>query len=405
MPKYNFKIIKTNGETYEGEKEAQDKVSLSRDIKKEGETVVSITEIKERETPSFLSGINILGSVSMVDKIAFAKNLGTMITAGLPMTRALSVMERQSKNKNFKKILGRLGDEITRGSSLSQAMVLFPKVFSTLFVSMVKAGEESGSITESLKSVGSQLEKSHFLYKKIRSAMIYPIIIVTVMIIITVLMLIFLVPTLTATFKDLKIELPLSTRSVIFVSDFMSNHYVATFSIVLALIVLFIGIGKTKKGKHFLDYILIHIPIIGTIVKETNSARTTRTLSSLLSSGVEFLSAIKITQEVIQNSYYKAVLEKASQSVGKGSPISAVFLEEEKLYPIFVGEMISIGEETGKLSLMLGNVAEFYENEVDQKTKDMSTIIEPFLMIFIGIAVGFFAISMLSPIYSLVDTI
>jgi type IV pilus assembly protein PilC len=163
--------------------------------------------------------------------------------------------------------------------------------------------------------------------------------------------------------------------------------------------------GRTRRGKRFLNYIVLKIPIIGELIKEVQSARTARTLASLLSSGVEIVSSISITSEVLQNVYYKEVLTSAQDSVQSGAPLSKAFTDNEHLYPILVGEMVSVGEETGELPKMLVRVAEFYESEVDQKTKDMSTIIEPFLMIFIGIVVGFFALSMISPIYSLSENI
>ena len=212
-------------------------------------------------------------------------------------------------------------------------------------------------------------------------------------------------PTLTATFRELNVNLPTSTKMVIWFSDFLKNN------VLINLVVLLVaGVGsylfiKTEKGKKILDTLVLRIPVISAIVKDLNSARTARTFSSLLSSGVDVLVAVRITQDVIQNSYYKKVLKEAEVNIEKGDPVSNIFLKHENLYPVFVGEMVSIGEETGKLSEMLKNVAQFYEDEVDQKTKDMSTIIEPFLMVVIGIGVGFFAISMLGPMYSLADAI
>jgi len=270
---------------------------------------------------------------------------------------------------------------------------------------MVKSGEESGGLTSALKIVSSQLEKAYQLTKKIRGALIYPAIIISIMIVIGALMLIYLVPTLTATFKELNVDLPLSTQIVIFISDFLKNNIIFT---LFGLCVIGFGLYvsfKTPKGKRVFDTFLLHVPIISGIVKQVNAARTARTLSSLLSSGVDVLVAIRITKDVIQNSFYKDVLQSAEVNVEKGEPISTIFLKNEKLYPAFVGEMVNIGEETGKLSAMLANVAEFYEEEVEQRTKDMSTVIEPFLMVFIGLAVGFFAISMLGPMYSLADAI
>jgi type IV pilus assembly protein PilC len=225
------------------------------------------------------------------------------------------------------------------------------------------------------------------------------------MIIIGVLMLIYVVPTLTATFTDLKVPLPATTRFIIFISDTLKNHTLIIVALVAILFALSYTAAKTRQGKRFFDFLVLHLPIIGTLVRETNSARTARTLSSLLISGVEVVNAIDITKDVLQNSYYKEVLSRSAAVIQKGEPLSGVFIASEKFYPPFVGEMISVGEETGKLSEMLYRVAVYYEADVEQKTKDMSTIIEPFLMVIIGAAVGFFAISMISPTYSLVGSI
>ncbi len=402
---FKFKALKPSGERYEGTKEAESKMALVQEVKKDGDTVLAVSEVELSFFSSLykkLSNISI-GGIKAKDKILFAKNLGTMIDAGLPLTRALSVMEKQSNNVKLKNVLNRLISDVNKGDTLSQSMSNFPEVFSPLFVSMVKAGEESGNLSDALEVVSDQLEKSNNLYKKIRGAMMYPIIVILVMIIIGVLMLVFLVPTLTETFEELELDLPLSTKSVIFVSDFLQNNILVSLIAVIALGLAFYFGFKTSRGKRIFDWTILHVPIVSGIVKETNSARTSRTLSSLLSSGVDFLIAVRITKDVIQNSYYKEVLERAEKNVEKGDPISDIFLEKSKLYPLFVGEMVSIGEETGKISEMFLNVAEYYENEVEQKTKDMSTIIEPFLMVFIGLAVGFFAVSMLGPIYSIVD--
>lgn len=404
MTKYKYTAIKESGEKYEGEKEAPNKFNLYSDVRKEGGTIISVEEVQLKKfgtikLPAFL------GRVKTIDKIQFAKNLGVMVEAGLPLTRALSVMERQTRRQGFKEVLASLGAAIGKGESLSSAMSKHPKTFSPLFISMTKAGEESGSLTKSLKAIGGQIEKAYLLTKKVRGAMIYPAIVITVMLGIAVLMLIFVVPTLTATFKDLNLELPLTTKIVIFVSEFLRNNTFISLGLVIVTVAALVYWHRTPKGKRFFDMLLLRLPIVGGLVKETNSARTARTLSSLLSAGVDFLIAIKITKDVVQNGFYKEVLKKAEEAVEKGKPISDIFLAEEKLYPVFVGEMASIGEETGRLSEMFENVAEFYENEVEQKTKDMSTIIEPILMVVIGASVGLFAVSMLTPIYSLVDAI
>ena len=404
--RFKFKAVKPSGEHYQAVRDASDKLSLYQEIKKEGNTIISVTEEKEGGRRFSLKSIfSLFSRISTSDKIIFARSLGSMLGAGLPMSRALSVLERQARSNKLRSIIFKLGDAVSRGESLNQALSQFPEVFPGLFVSMVKAGEESGSLSDSLKSIADQMDKTYLLVKKLRGAMIYPAIVLTVMVIITVLLLIFLVPILTKTFEDFNLELPLSTRIIIFLSNFFQDYTAFSLIFLLAFPSALYLLAKTRSGKKFLDFLLLHLPIIRTLVKESNSARTARTLSSLLLSGVDFLVAIHITRDVVQNSYYRKVLERGAETVKKGGTISSVFLEEDNLYPPFVGEMAGIGEETGKLSEMLSNVASFYEETVNQKTKNMSTVIEPFLVVLMGIFVAVFALAMLGPIYSLVGSV
>jgi len=276
----------------------------------------------------------------------------------------------------------------------------FPHVFSPLATGMVKAGEESGTLSGSLKVVSEHLEKSYILNKRI--ALMYPTIIIIAMILIGVVMLIFVVPTLTGTYKELGIDLPFTTQMIIFVSDFLQNNIVTSFLIIVAVGIILSVALRSRRGKRIVDALILKSPIIGFLVKEVNSARTARTLSSLLSSGVPLTEALSITRDVVQNSYYQDVLEEARKKIQKGVTLSSVFTHHQELYPILVGEMIAVGEETGKLSDMLMKLSVFYEEEVEYATKDLSTIIEPILMIFVGVVVAFFALAMITPIYSLV---
>ncbi|KKR46444.1 MAG: Type II secretion pathway protein F [Parcubacteria group bacterium GW2011_GWA1_40_21] len=405
MPKFNFKALKPSGETYEASRESADKFSLYREVKNEGDTVVDVSEAKTGRNILISTALAVFGRVTAHEKVVFAKNLGAMLGAGLSLSRALSIIERQTKNKGLKKITASLSESVSHGKTLSEAMKDHPQVFSKLLVSMVGAGEESGSLAESLTIVSVQMDNMYKLQKKVKGAMLYPAVIIVVMFIIGILMLIYVIPGLTKTFKEANVELPMSTKAVIFISDFLGNNAITAFmGTVLAVGILY-GWTRTKKGKRFLDFLTLRLPIISGIIKETNSARTSRTLSSLLSAGVPVAQALSITGDVIQNSYYKEVLKESEESVEKGDSISSVFVKNDRLYPIFVGEMINVGEETGNMSKMLMEVALFYENEVSQKTKDMSTIIEPFLMVFIGAVVGFFAISMITPMYSIMNNI
>ena len=404
MPKFTYKALKSSGETYETVRESADKFALYREVKSEGDTVVSVSENKSGRF-SFEKINNILSRVSMHEKIVFTKNLGAMLSAGLSLSRSLAIIEKQTKNKRLKNITVSLASSVSGGKTLSEGMKEFLGTFSKLLISMVGAGEESGSLADSLTIVSVQMDNIYKLQKKVKGAMLYPLIIVVVMFIIGTLMLIYVVPGLTKTFKEVNVSLPLSTRSIIFASDMIKNHSASVFVVMAIIIGILYAWTRTRKGKIALDFLVLHFPAISTIAKETNAARTARTLSALLSSGVPIGQALSITSDVVQNSYYKQVLNESKISVEKGGSISDVFVKNDHLYPIFVGEMINVGEETGNMAKMLMEVAIFYENEVEQKTKDMSTIIEPFLMVFIGAVVGFFAISMITPMYSIMNTV
>jgi len=328
-----------------------------------------------------------------------------MLSAGLSLSRALSILEKQSKNAMFRDVLHGLQEDISKGNTLSQGMARFPKVFNGIFIPMVHAGEESGSLPNTLTEVGLSLKKSYDLNKKIKGAMTYPLIIVFAMIVIAIFMMMFVVPTLTKTFKELGTELPASTKFIIWVSDTISQNSIAFLSVMVLFVFSIIMITKIKLVKRFLNKFILYIPVIGQITKEVNTARTARTLSSLLSSGVNISNALSITEEVLQNVYYKELIHKSISSIEKGTVLSVSFKENIFLYPVMVGEMIEVGEETGNLTKMLTDIANFYETEVDNKTKDLSTIIEPVLMLLIGAGVGFFAVSMIKPMYSVMDTI
>ncbi len=405
MPLYKYKAVEEDsGETVEGELEVENKAVLYEQMRSKGSRVISAEEEKVSKL-SFNKLSEKFSRVSSREKITFAQNLSAMVKAGLTVSRALSVIDRQTKNPKFKKVLSTVRTKINEGNSLHQAMAEFPKVFSSLFVSMVKAGEESGNLAQSLDVVGEHMKQSYELKRKVKGAMMYPGIILFIMVLIGVLMLVYIVPTLQDTFEDIGAELPPQTKFVIGVSNFLQNYPLLLIGALIALIVIFVYILKTSWGKRGFEFVILHLPVIANLVKEVNAARTTRTMSSLLSSGVTMTESIDITEDVIQNSYYKEIISMAGERIEKGENFSSVLSEHEKLYPVFVSEMISVGEETGKIDEMLIKVAEFYEDDVSEKTKNMSTIIEPVLMVIIGIAVGFFAFSMLTPMYSLVDSL
>lgn len=406
MSHFTFKAKKPSGEVYSGEKDVADRYELYKLIRESGDEVVVFNESKGHSGSRFnISFKSLSGHVKIIDKINFARNLGSMLEAGLALSRALSVLERQSHSKVFKGVLSDIMVEINKGMTFSDALSKHAKVFPPIFISMVHAGEQSGSLASSLKVIARQMESSYLLTKRIRGALMYPAVIVAAMGIIAVLMFIFVIPTLLKTFTELNVPLPLSTRVILGLSNLIQHQGIF---VLIALVLIGVGLyfwSKKPSGKRTIHAFLLKIPVIGSLVQEVNTARTARTMSSLLEAGVNVVEAVGITATVVQNVHFRAVLERAGEAIKKGDLMSKIFSQEEKLYPVFFSEMMSVGEETGKTGEMLIGVAHYYEDDVEQKTKDMSTIIEPFLMIVIGAAVGFFAISMISPMYSLVDAI
>lgn len=403
--RFNYKAITENGVRIEGTAEASDKFELARTLKTKGQTLLSADPADENGGFS-LERINaLLSRVKTKEKIIFAKNLSAMVDAGLSLSRGISIAQRQTKNPRLKQVLKGVGEHVQKGGSLHEGLAKYPKAFPPLFIAMVKAGEQSGNLAQSLSVISDQMRKSYELKKKIRGAMIYPAIIIIAMIIVGILMLMFVVPTLTATFKELNVDLPASTQAIITVSDFLNNYTILALGAIVLIITGFTMFFRTTRGKRVFQWSILRIPLIGELVKKTNSARTTRTLSSLLASGVDIVEGLSITRDVVQNLYYKDVIGEAKEKIQKGMPLSQVISNAPHLYPVLVGEMIEVGEETGRLSDMMNEVAEFYENDVENATKNMSTIIEPFLMIVVGVVVGFFAIAMISPTYSLIENI
>ena len=399
------------GEDKEGKKVTQtvtadDRYAVYDIARRDGFRIISIDEAKKG---ALLGGFDMnrinmmLSRVKADELVMMTRNLGSMLNAGLTVTRSLSVIERQSTNPKLKGVLKRVVERINNGEQFYESLKEYPEVFSDLYVAMIKSGEESGNLAESLKTLSVQMERASNLTKKIKGAMIYPAIVITVMVIIGILMMIFVMPQITGVFKGMDMELPATTQFLINTSDFFAEHTLITLAIMIGSVVGVVYFFRTKIGKTISSWTITRLPVIGVMVKETNSARTARTLSSLLNSGVDVIQAIEITEEVVQNIFYKKILRDARVRVEKGTALSEVFIERTDLYPILVGEMILVGEETGQISGMLNELAIFYETEVERKTKDLSTIIEPLLMVAIGAGVGFFALAMIAPIYSISD--
>ncbi len=392
------------GAEIEGSAEASDKFELAKNMKAEGKLLLTATEISSSHFD--MDKINAyLSRVDLREKIIFARDLAIMIKAGLSLSRALSIFLKQTQNPKFREVLRSLIDDINKGTPLSDAMEKFPKIFEPVFISMVRAGEESGGLVEALNVVGGQMEKTYTLKKKVKGAMLYPGIVLFVMIAVGVLMMIYVVPGLAASFKEVGAELPPLTALVITISEFLQNDGLLALLGAIILGGAFIWFKKTPFGGRAVEWVVLHAPIFGKLVREFNSALVTRTLSSLISAGVDIVHALEITRDVASGGFYKETLDEAKTNVQKGVPLSKAFTDHPHLYPVMVGDMMEVGEETGQLSSMLLEIAQFYEEEVDQATADMSKLIEPLLMVVIATFVGIFAVAMITPMYSLMQTV
>jgi len=388
--------------------EADDRYAVYDIARTNGHVVMLVKEQTSFSLERFFDVEKINAAISRVkgdELVMVTANIASMLDAGLPLMRALSVIERQSRNPKLKLTIVDIREQINGGASFYQTLEKHRKVFDDLYIAMVRAGEESGNLSGALHTLALQMGRSTALKKQIKGAMVYPIIVIIILVIIGILMMIYVMPSITSTFMKLNVELPTATRVLMNTSNFLVDYTFLAIGGMVGAVAGFIYFLRTRWGKVASSWVIPKLPVIGGMAKETNAARTARTLSSLLSSGVDVIRALQITEEVVQNVFYKKIIAEAAVRVEKGTPLSEVFVEREDLYPILVGEMILVGEETGQISDMLGRLAEFYEEEVKNKTENLSTIIEPLLMVVIGGTVGFFALAMISPIYSISDSI
>ncbi len=405
MPKflYTAKAIDT-GQPSSGDLVAKDEKELAQDLRGQGLLLTSHREVTE-STSINIKFLDRFQSVPLKEKMVFTRNLAVMVSSGLTLSRGIHNLSLQTNHKGFRKILEDVFEEVQAGKSLSEGLAKYPKVFNELFTNMVAVGEVSGNLEEVLDILATQLEKEHDLLSKVRGALIYPMVILAAMFGIGVLMLTYILPKITSVFQDMDVKLPATTLAIIAFSDFLRNHYIISFGGLLVLIVGVKVFAATPAGQNFFHWLYIRLPIVGNIVVKVNCARFARIHSSLLKSGVSVVTALSIVSKTLGNVYYKRAIEDAIGEIQKGTELSKIIGRYPKLFPILVPQIIEVGEETGKTEMVLKRLAEFYEEEVSQITKNMSSIIEPVLMLLIGGGVGFFAVAMLQPMYSVLENI
>jgi type IV pilus assembly protein PilC len=328
-----------------------------------------------------------------------------MVSTGLSIVRSFSLLASQTKNTKLKKALLAIREDVNKGENFSNALGKYPDIFSNLFCSMVKVGEESGTLEESLETLSLQMGKEHELKSKIQQAMMYPLMIMLTMVGIGAIIMVFVFPQLSTFFASLHAELPWYTKLLIGTGNFITQKWYFVILIVALLVSIFWAAVKTKSGKRILDTIFLKIPILSSLVKKNNAAVMIRCLSSLMASGVPLVKSLEITAGTVGNSYFKDALQEAEEKVKKGEKLSISLKKHKNIFPFGAIEIMEVGEETGKSAVILKKLAEFYEAEVMNTATNLSSIIEPLLILFLGAGVAFFAFSIIEPMYSILGSI
>ncbi len=401
MPVYIWKGKNSAGEKRKGEIEAADQAGALAQIKR-----LRMSDLVIKEKPKdLLENISFFKpKVTGRDIVIFTRQLSTMINAGLPLVQGLEILEKQQENPSFKKALGEIRSDVESGSTLADSMRKKPKVFDNLFTNMIEAGETGGILDTILSRLAVFMEKSMALKKKIKGAMTYPTICLGISLVILTVILIFVIPVFSKMFKDFGSTLPVPTQIVVSMSDFFKSNII--FLIIGLFVVIFIvkKIYATKKGELAIDKGLLYSPIVGVLLRKVAVAKFTRTLSTMLQAGVPILEALQVVAKTAGNKVIENAVVRVGDSIAEGRPLADP-LEESGVFPNMVIQMINVGEQVGALDTMLEKIADFYDEEVDQAVENLTAMIEPFMMVFLGGMIGGLVVAMYLPIFKIASVI
>lgn len=399
MPLYTYKAKDDKGKIIEDVTQAGSRQEAAANLKSEGLQILTIKS-PENKLESLFSG-----KVSVADKAAFCRFLATMLRAGIPLPEAINIIRKESDNKRLRKILTDVGFQIRKGSSLSLTLSKYPNDFDEIFLTMVKAGEESGNLDKTFDYLSKQLLISHEMTQKVKGAMVYPAVIVVAMIANGILMITFVLPKIAEVFSQLNLNLPKTTSLILAFGNFVGENTALVLggaALLLFIIFLIFYIRKTRK---ILGQIFSRAPLVKKLVDQIDVSRFARTLSALLKSAVPILTALDVSSDVLSQDRLKKEAKKFSAEVAGGESLSEVLVKSKKIFPQVMVQTIRAGEESGSLEIVLEELAEFYEREVDYSLKRLTAIIEPVLMLVIGVAVGAMVVMMVIPIYSIVGNL
>lgn len=397
MAIFAYQARNTSGATEKGVIEAGDRSMAIKELKGRGVMILALDESSDK---SHVLSLSFRKRVRLQEKVIFSRQLSVMIKAGLPLVKAIEALEEQSENQYFKSVLKEIIQDIEGGQPLSKALTKHPKVFSEIEIAVMRAGEQTGKLSDVLLTLAQQQEKDAELQSKIKGAMIYPAVIFTALIGVVILVIFMVLPSLEKVFADVGSDLPLQTRILLGTSSAIRRFAWLIVLVIVGGTYLIRMYCRTDKGRHIYDISKLKVPVFGSLTRRVYMARFSRTMAMMTKSSLPILQSIEIVRKTISNSLFEAAFTRIEESVRTGHAFSEA-IRKEKMFPAMVSQLSALGEQSGTLDEVMLEVADFYDKEIDQITKNLTTLLEPFLLIVMGIGVAFVATAVLGPIYSL----
>ncbi|MFH7320000.1 type II secretion system F family protein [Desulfurivibrio sp. D14AmB] len=401
MPVYVWKGVNAYGEKRKGKLEAPNEGAAQAQLKR---MRVTLSQLKEAPKDIFAEIPFFQPKVTGKDVVIFTRQLSTMIDAGLPLVQSLQILGEQQENPTFKKVLRAVRSDVETGSTFADALKKHPDIFDSLYCNMMEAGEIGGILDTICSRLAGFMEKSQALVKKVKGAMTYPVICICISFVVLAVMLIFVVPVFEAMFADFGSALPGPTQMVVNMSEFAQNYFLYMIAAVFLLVVGIKKIYKTEKGRERIDELLLRLPVVGTLLRRVAVAKFSRTLGTMLQSGVPILESLNVVARTAGNKVIEKAVFRVTDSISEGRSISEP-LAETGVFPAMVVQMINVGEATGALDTMLAKIADFYDEEVDQAVENLTAAIEPLMMVFLGGMIGGLVVAMYLPIFSMAAAI
>ena len=402
MPTYRYSAMDPSGRTINGTLEADSLELVRAKLADLSYHVLTIRETKSRAgVQEWFTGIQ---RVRLRDLVMFSRQFATMIDAGLSVVKCLDILQKQTRNPKMKDVIGEVKRDVAGGMSLTEALQKHPRIFTPLYINMIRSAEAGGILDLVLDRLATFLEKEQETRNKIKSAMTYPAVVFCFAVLMLIALLFFVLPKFKGIFDAMGLQLPLTTKLMLNSSDYLRNYWYIALVVMIGSVVAFKLLARTERGKYTLDAAKLRLPVFGDLILKTSVSRFARTFGTLISSGVPVLRALEIVADTAGNRVVAETVGRARSAIKEGEKISTP-LFGSKIFPVMVTQMIAVGEETGRLDQMLVKVSNFYDEEVDATLKGLTSLIEPLMIVGLGIIVGFIAVSVISPIYSLVGSL